>query len=118
MNEGDSLALGARARDFVNQPCPRIPAAFQSRVQIVHRKADVMNRRATPGDKSADWRVRLCRLQQLDNRSPRIQSRYPRAVGVLQIDGRQPQDFPVERQNLGDGAHGNPDVSNSRALRG
>ena len=118
MNESDSLAFGAHTRGFVNQPCPRIPAALQSRVQIVHRKADVMNRRATAGDESADWRVRLCRLQQLDNRSSRIQSRYPRAVGVPQIDGREPQDFPVERENLGDGAHGNPDMGNSRALWG
>ena len=77
-----------------------------------------MNRRPSPRDKPSDRRIGLSRLQQLDNRASGVESLYPRAVGVSQIDIRESQNFPVERKNFGDGAHGDPDMRDSRASGG
>ncbi len=118
MQESNSLALRADARDVVNQSSPRGAAALERCVQIIHGEANVMNGGASPGDEPPDWRIRLLRLEQLDNRASSVQSGYPRAVGVGQIDLRQPKNFPVERENFGDGAHRNPDMGDSRALWG
>ena len=118
MQEGNSLALGAGARNVVNQPSPRGAAALEGCVQIIHGEANVMDGGASPGDEPPDRRIRLLRLEQLDNRASSVQSGYPRAVGVGQIDLRQPQNLPVERENFGDGAHRNPDMGDSRALWG
>ena len=117
MKKGNPLSLGSYAGDVVNQPDARSAATLQSCVQIVHGEADMVDRGASLRDKSSDRRIRRLGLQQLHYRPSGVQSDDSRSVRVGQIDVRQSQYFPVERQNLGDGAHGNPDMGDSRALR-
>lgn len=118
MQESNSLALRADARDAVNQLGPRGAAALEGCVQIIHGEANVMDGGASPGDEPPNRRIRLLRLEQLDNRASGVQSGYPRAVGVGQIDLGHPQYFPVERENFGDGVYRNPDMGDSRAMWG
>lgn len=116
MNERDPLSLRTNPRNVVDEPRSRRSAPLERRVEIVHREADVMNRRATFLHESSNRRVGLLRLEQLDYRPPSVQSGDPRPVGVRQIDVAQPENFPVEGENLGDRAYGNPDMGDSRAL--
>lgn len=116
MQESNPLALRAGARDFVNESSTRCAAALKGGVQIVHGEANVMDGGAPPGDEPPDRRIRILRFEKLDNRAAGVESGYPRAVGVGQIDLREPQNFPVEGENFGDRAHRNPDMGDSRAL--
>ena len=116
MNKGDPLSLRADPRNVVNEPGPGRTAPLERRVEIVHCKADVMNRRPSLRDEPLDRRVGLLRLEQLDYRPARVESGDPRAVGIGQIDVVQSEYFPVEGENFGDRLYGNPDMGDSRAL--
>ncbi len=113
MQEGNSPALSADARDVVDERGPRGAAALENGIQIPHGETDVMYGGASPGDKPPDWRIRLLCFEQLHNRAAGVEPGNPRAVGVGKLDLRQPQNFPVKRESLGDGAHGNSDMGDS-----
>ena len=116
MNKGDPLSLRADPRNVVNEPGPGRAAPLERCVEIVHSKADVMNRGASLRDEPSNRRVGLLRLEQLDYRPASVESDDPRAVGIGQIHLPQSEYLPVEGKNLGDRAYGNPDMGDSRAL--
>lgn len=102
MKKRDPLSLRTDARNVVNEPGPGGAAPLERRVEIIHREADVMDRRPSFRNESPDRRVGLARLQELDNRPSRVESRDPRAVGVGQVELLQSEYFPVEGQRFGD----------------
>ncbi len=66
MKEGDSLSFGANTGVFINQPDAMLPALLEGTVQIVHRKADMVNSGTPFGDELSNRRVAAHWLEQLD----------------------------------------------------
>ena len=118
MKKRNSLALCAHARSFVDQLHSRRAAAIERRFEVVHCKADVMNSRAAARNESSNRRFFVVGFEQLHQRSRRIDSGYAGPVRIRQIYLRQSQNSSVKRKRLGNRAHGNSDMRDSRAFRG
>src|SRR5512146_543544 len=115
MQERNALTLGSDPGRLVDQPQPMLPATGEGGVEIVDRKADVVDARAALGDEPGDWRIGGFRLEQLDERLAGREAYDARTVGIGQRDLGQPKHVAIERQTLGQRAHGNSDVGNRRA---
>ena len=63
MQECNPLSLRADARLFVDELNPCRPAALEHRVQVVDRKADVMNSWTALGHEARDRRPRIIGFQ-------------------------------------------------------
>jgi hypothetical protein len=55
MNEGDALSFRTNSRLVVDKLNTARSTSLESRVEIVHREADVMNAGASPGDEFSNW---------------------------------------------------------------
>ncbi|MEA2764368.1 MAG: hypothetical protein QOK07_772 [Gemmatimonadaceae bacterium] len=117
MQKCNPFSLGAYARCFVDELNAGSAAALERRVQIVDRKADVMDSRTALGHEARDWRGGIIGFQQLNKRVSRAESRYPGAVGTVEADLSQSQYVPKERETLGDCLDRDPDVRNAGAAR-
>lgn len=119
MDESDSLALCADSRSFVDQPHPGVATAFECRIEIVDRKADVMYAGATAPDELPHRSVvSVIRLEELNQTVSRSESDNPRAVRIGDLRILQLQYFTKEWQHLDDRLQGDSNVRNTRAFRG
>ncbi len=55
MDERDSFPFCAYPRFLIDQLYPGDAAFFEHAIEIVHRKADMMDSGTSPLDESADW---------------------------------------------------------------
>jgi hypothetical protein len=118
VQEGNSLSLCADARLIVNQLDSSAAAALQGRVEIVDRKADMMDPASSPGHEPADWGGGIVCFQELHERLTGAEADNARPIGIIEVNFAQPEHIPEKRESFGDSLHGDPDVRDPRAARG
>ncbi len=118
MQKHDPLSFGAYSRLLVDELDASRPAPLDHRVQVVDRKADVMDSRSPPRYEARDRRRRVVGLQQLHERLAGAEAHYARAIGVIERNFGQPQYIPEKRKARGDSRHGDSNVGYARATRG
>src|SRR5690606_3736863 len=114
VQEGNALSFRTHARHFVDQANSPSPATAHGGLQIIHRKADVVDPRPPALHETADRRLRTLGLQQLYQRLARFQPGYASAVGVIQLHLGQSQNVAVEREDLLEVPDRNSHVSDTR----
>ena len=97
MEERDPLPLRADPRGLIDQADPGGAAAREGAVEVVDVEAEVMDPRAARGEELPDRGVRDGRLEELDQRFSRGQSDDARAIGIVERDLREAQQFLIER---------------------
>ena len=100
----------SRGGGTINGYAYMLGAFADGRFQVVDGEADVMNAGAAPGDELADRRVRGLRLEQLDQGVTGLESGDSCPIGVVERYFGQPQEVPIEGQDLIERVHGDPDV--------
>ena len=118
MQKGDSLSLGPDPRLFVDELHARRPAAIQHRVEIIDRKANVMNTRSALRHEARDRGAWIAGLQQLDQRIPGLEAGYAGPIRVIECFLGQTQYIPEEWNAACEGLYGDPNVGYSSAARG
>jgi hypothetical protein len=110
VQECNPLSLRADARLFVYELDAGRPAALERRVQIVDRKADVMDSRTALRHEASDRRRGIVRLKKLNKRLARAEPHYLRAVGIVEAHLFQAQYVAKKRETVGDCLNRDPDV--------
>ena len=118
MKERNSFPLRANARAFVDELNSRRATALQRRVEVVNRKADVVDSRTALRHEAPDRRAGIIRLEQLDEGLARSEPDYFRAIGIVEADLFQTQYIAKKGKTLGDRLNGDSDVRNAGAARG
>ena len=88
MQERDPLALGADPRFLVDELKTRLPTALEGRVEVVDRKANVVDSGAAAVDEATDRRILVLGLEELDNRLAGGEPDDARTIGVVQRNFR------------------------------
>lgn len=86
MEERDVLSFGTYSRLLVNEADPRCSAALKRSRKVFDGEANMVNAWPTFGDELCDWRVRLGRLEQFDERLAGRETRNAGAVRVVERD--------------------------------
>lgn len=110
MQEGDSFSLGSDARCLIDELNTRGAAAVECRVQVVHRKANVMNPRSALRHEARDRRRGIVGLQQLDEGLPRAEPHDAGAVGVIESYLSQTQNIAEKGKGIAEGLQSDPNV--------
>lgn len=110
MQEGDSFSLGSDARCLIDEPNARGAAAVERRVQVVHRKADVMNPRSALLHEARDRRCWVVGLQQLDEGFAGAESHNARSVGIIESHLAQTQNIAEKGEGVAEGLQSDPNV--------
>lgn len=114
MEKRDALSFGSQARCFIDKAESGVAAALQSAVEVVHRKADMVNAGTALGDVLADRRIFGLRFEQFHQRFSGGQPRNGGTVGVVQRNLGHAKDIAVKRKQFVEGAYGNADMGNAR----
>src|SRR3954466_5226564 len=118
MEEGDPLSFGADSRLLIDELKPCLSAALERRVEVIDRKANVMNSRPPLCQVAADGRAFVLGLEELDERFSGAESRDPRAIRVIEIDRRKPQHLAKEWNAGRERLNSDADVRNAGAAWG
>ena len=118
MQERDTFPLGAEPGRFIDQPNAGLATTLERTVEIVDRKADVMDARAAFGDELADGCVRMLGLEQLDEGVTGRKAGDVRTIGVVERHDGEAEQIAVEWKNVVERAHGDSDVGNARGTAG
>lgn len=118
MQECDSLSLSANARLVIDDldACP--PAALEHGVQVVDRKADVMDAGSAFGHEARDRRRRVSGLEKLNEWLAGAQANDARAVRIIEGNLAQTQHIPKKREALGESLDRDSNVGYASATRG
>lgn len=116
MQKRYQLSLRSHSRLVVDQRNSGGAAAVERGFEIPDLEADVMNCRPAPLHELPDRRIDLDGLEELDERTARIEAADPCAVQRRKLGGLHPENVPVKRKRIGDRPDGNPDVRNSDIL--
>lgn len=117
MYERDALALGAEPGVFVDEPETVCPASFERGVQVVDRKAHVVDAGPASGHESSDRRLGCLGLQQLDHGFARGEGRDASAVGAVYRNVGHAEYVAVERRARVQAGDRNADVCDRSASR-
>lgn len=118
MEEGDPFTLGADARFVVDELQSGLAAPLERRVEIVDRKADVVNSGSPFRDEASDRGIRIVRLQELHQGLAGRETDDPRAIGVVERNLGQFQYFAEKRHGRCEGLHSDSNVRYAGAARG
>lgn len=118
MQKHDPLSFGTDSRLLIDELHASRPAPLDHRVEVVDRKADVVDSRSSLCYEARDRRRRVVGLQQLHQRLACAEAHYARAVSVIERNFGQPQYIPEKRKARGDSRHGDSNVGYARATRG
>ena len=118
MEKRDSFSFRPDPRDIVDELNSRPAAALEGAIQIVDGEADVMQARASLRHEAADRRIGVRCFQQLHERASGIETRYARAIRVIQLDLVETKDVTKKRQIGSQGLYGNADVGDPDSARG
>lgn len=118
MQKYDPLSLRSDARPLVDELNPSGSAALDRCVEVVDRKADVMDPWPALRQIAPDRRGGIISLQQLHEGLSGPEANYAGAVSIIERDFPQPQHVPEKRENLGDGLYRDSNVGYARATRG
>jgi thioredoxin 1 len=117
MDKGDAAPGSTGARDVVDQAVTRRAAGLESRGEVGHPIADVMNARSAPGQKSRDRAFRFEGGEQLHLGFSERQGHDGGAVGYLGRMGLQAKDIAIEGEGLVEVGHGHADMGDPGAIR-
>lgn len=117
MQKGDALSLRANARLLVDELNSGPAAALQRGVEIVNRKADVMNAGSPLRHEASDRRGRVARLQKLYQRLAGGEAHYAGPVGVIERNLGQAQHIPEKWKALGKDLYRDADMGDTSATR-
>ena len=117
MQEGNSFSLGSDARFLVDELNTRGAAPLECRVEVVDRKADVMNPGTTLRHKAGNRRRGVVGLQQLDEGLSRAEPHDARSVGIIEFHLSQTHYIAEKGKSVAEGLQGDPNVRNSGATR-
>ena len=118
MDKGDPLAFSPEAGNLIDKLHTCRTTAIQHRIEIVDRKANVMDSRTSPREEFPDWSIVAFRLEQLDETLARGHSRDARAVRIGELDWRHSEHIAEKRQLTIDRRESNPYVSDSGPFKG
>lgn len=110
MQKSDSFSLGTDARHLVDQLKPGTPAALENGIEIVDRKADVVNPGTALFHEPADRRVRFDGFQQLDQGFSRGKAGDLRPIRIIQLHLGQAEDIAEKRHAFAERPHRNANV--------
>jgi hypothetical protein len=103
---------------FVDELNARCATALQRRIEVVNRKADVVDSRTALRHEARDRRAGIIRLEQLDEGLTRPEPDYFGAIGIVEADLLQTQYIAKKGKTLGDRLNRDSDVGNAGAARG
>lgn len=115
MEEGDAFSFCPHSRSFVDEPDSGGSTARQRAVQVVYRKANVVNAGAALLQVATDRRLRMLGLQQLHERLPGREPRDSRSVGIVERRLGKAKDVPIKGENLSQVAHRDSNVGDTGA---
>ena len=118
MQECDSLSLRANAWLVIDDLDAGSPAALEHGVQVVDRKADVMDAGSAFVHEARDRRGRVTGLEKLNEGLTGAQADDARAVRIVERNFPQPQHIPKKRKALGESLDGDSNVGYASATRG
>lgn len=110
MQEGDSFSLCSDARCLVDELNAGGAAAVQRRVQVVHRKANVMNPRSALRHEARDRRRGVVGLQQLDEGLTRAEPYDARSIGIVESHLSKTQNIAEKGEAVSEGLQSDPNV--------
>ncbi len=116
MQECDQLSLSSHPRLVVYQGYSSSPAAVKRRFEIADIEANVMYRRAATRHEFPNGRIAVYSLEQLDDRTARIEAADSGSVHRRQLSRVHAKDVPVEGKHISDRADRNANVGNTDAL--
>lgn len=117
MQERDPLSLGADSRLVIYQLNTRLAATLERGVQIVDRKADMVDARPSIGHEPANRRSWLVCLEKLHERAASAEPRDVGSVGIGEGDLVQFQHIAVKRKAPGECLNSDANMRNSGAAR-
>jgi hypothetical protein len=118
VQERDELSFRSHSRLVVYQGYSGGATSFERGFEIVELEADVMYGGTAPRDEFPDWRIVVNRLEQLDERTARIETADSGSVHRRKLLSFHAKDVPVKGKHITNRADRNADVSNSNALGG
>jgi hypothetical protein len=118
VQERDPLSFGTDAGHFIYELNAGSSASLQRRIEIVNRKADVVDTRSALRQKSRDRRRRVVCLEQFHQRLASTETDDVRPIGVFESDLPQPQYIPKKRETRRQRLNCYSDVGYARAARG
>ncbi len=110
MEKRNSFSLSTDARHLVDQLKPGLPAALEDGIQVVDRKADVVNAGTSLLHEPGDRRVRIDGFQQLDQGFSCGKAHDLRPIRIIQLHLGQAEDIAEKRHALAERPHRNADV--------
>ena len=110
MQECDSFSLRSNPRFLVDKLNSRGAAAVESRVEIVHRKANVMNPRSALRHEARDRRRGIVGLQQLDEGLPGVEPHDARSIGIIEFHLSQTENITKKGKGVAEGLKSDPNV--------
>lgn len=118
MQERNPLSLRSHPGLLIYESNARGPAAVECRLQVVHRKTDVVDAGSTTFHETSDWRIRPFRFQQLHQRLACLKPGNARTVGIVQLHLFHREHVAVEGENLLEVADGYSNVRDAGASGG
>lgn len=118
MEKRDSFSFSAHPRNIVDKLNSRLATARECAIQIVDRKADVMQSGPSLRHEPANRRVGVRRFQELNERAAGVEASYARAVRIIQVDLLEAKDVTKKRQVGSQSLYGNADVGYPDSARG
>jgi hypothetical protein len=96
VKERNPLSLRAQPRLLVDEAHAGLTATLQGAIQVIHRKADVVNARAPLFEELSDRRVGFICFEKLDQGLPGMESANAGPVAVGQLSLRHSEDIAIE----------------------
>ncbi len=115
MEKRDAFSFGTQTRCIIDESEAGFSAALKGAVEIVHRKADVVNAGASLGDIFANWRVLGLCLQKFHERFTGGEASDGGAICIVEWHLGQAKDVAVKRKQLVEGAYSDANVGDARA---
>jgi|SRR5688572_23381896 len=118
MQERDAFLLRTDPRGLVDETDTGRPASLERGIQVLDRKAQVVDPGASFLDEPRNRRVGYLGFEELDERLTGREAGDAGAVGVVERDLRHLEDVAVERQDLIESADRNADMGEARSSTG
>ena len=118
MQKGNSFSLRPTAWLVVDHLEPRGATTLEGCVEVVDRKADVVDSRTPLSDKPGNGRLGVVRCEQLDQGFPGTEACDARAIRIVERNLGQAEDIAKKRHAGGQGLNGDADVRYAGPTRG
>ena len=118
MQKGNSFTLCSDAGLVVDELESGGTTPLENLVEVIDRKADVVDSRTPLSDKPGNWRFRVVRCEQLDQGFPGTEACDARAIRIVERNLGQAEDIAKKRHAGLEGLNGDADVRYAGPTRG